>query len=42
MEKLKVKNFGAVGVEEENDGFIEIGKMTLFLGEQGSGKSTIY
>ena len=42
MEKLKIRNFGAVGVGiEENDGFIEIGKMTLFLGEQGSGKSTI-
>lgn len=42
MEKLKVKNFGAIGVGlEENDEFIEIGKMTLFLGEQGSGKSTI-
>lgn len=42
MEKLKVKNFGAIGAGlEENDGFIEIGKMNLFLGEQGSGKSTI-
>ncbi|MDE6245485.1 MAG: AAA family ATPase [Treponemataceae bacterium] len=42
MEKLKIKNFGAVGAGlEENDGFIEIGKMTVFLGEQGSGKSTI-
>lgn len=33
MEKLKIKNFGAVGARlEENDGFIEIGKMTVFLG----------
>ena len=42
MEKLKVKNFGAIGTGlERNDDFIEIGKMIVFLGEQGSGKSTI-
>lgn len=33
MEKLKVKNFGAVGAGlKKNDDFIEIGKMTVFLG----------
>ena len=42
MEKLRIKNFGAIteGLKE-NSGYIELSKMTLFLGEQGSGKSTI-
>ena len=42
MEKLRVKNFGAIGEGfKNNNGFVEIAKITLFLGEQGSGKSTI-
>ena len=42
MEKLRVRNFGAVGAGvEENDGFIESSKMILFLGKRGSGKGTI-
>lgn len=42
MEKLRVRNFGAIGDGlKENNGFIDVSKITLFLGEQGSGKSTI-
>lgn len=42
MTKLKVKNFGPIkGGLIENDGFIEINKVTVFIGNQGSGKSTI-
>lgn len=42
MAKLRVKNFGPIKeVISDNDGFIEIRKITVFIGEQGSGKSTI-
>lgn len=42
MAKLRVKNFGPIKDGfSENDGFIEIRKVTIFIGEQGSGKSTI-
>ena len=42
MQKLRIKNFGAISKGfEENNGFIEFSKATVFLGEQGSGKSTI-
>ena len=42
MSKIKIKNFGPI--KEgclENDGWIEIKKVTVFIGNQGSGKSTI-
>jgi len=42
MSKIKVKYFGPI--KEgclENDGWIEIRKTTIFIGNQGSGKSTI-
>lgn len=42
MAKLKVRNFGPIkGGLIENDGFIDINKVTVFIGNQGSGKSTI-
>ncbi len=42
MSKIKIKNFGPIkGGYEENDGWIEIKKVTLFIGNQGSGKSTV-
>ena len=42
MSRIKVKNFGPI--KEgciENDGWIDIEKVTVFIGDQGSGKSTI-
>ena len=42
MSKLRVKNFGPIKDGfSENDGFMEIRKVTVFIGEQGSGKSTV-
>lgn len=42
MPKLKIKNFGPIKEGfTENDGFMEIRNVTVFIGEQGSGKSTI-
>lgn len=42
ISRIKVKNFGPIkeGLLE-NDGWIELKKVTLFIGNQGSGKSTI-
>jgi len=42
MSKLKVKNFGPIttGFAEE-DGFMDFQKVTVFIGNQGSGKSSI-
>ena len=42
MSRIKVKNFGPI--KEgciENDGWIDIEKVSVFIGNQGSGKSTI-
>src|SRR6186713_1611179 len=42
MSKIKIKNFGPIKEGYfENDGWLEINKVTLFTGNQGSGKSTI-
>ena len=38
MAKIRVQNFGPI---KNNDQWIEIGKVTLLIGNQGSGKSTI-
>lgn len=42
MALIRIKNFGPIreGLLQ-NDGFIEIKKVTVFMGNQGSGKSTI-
>ena len=42
MSKIKIKNFGPI-IEgyQENDGWIDIKKVTVFIGNQGSGKSTV-
>lgn len=42
MSRIKIRNFGPVkdGLLE-NDGWIDINKVTLFIGNQGSGKSTV-
>jgi predicted ATPase len=42
MSRIKIKNFGAVKDGfQENDGWIDVKKITLFIGNQGSGKSTV-
>lgn len=42
MSKIKIKNFGPIKLGyQENDGWIEIKKVTVFIGNQGSGKSTV-
>jgi len=42
MNRIKVKNFGPIKVGfEENDGFLEIKKITVFIGNQGTGKSSV-
>ncbi len=42
MSKIKIKNFGPIKEgHQENDGWIDIKKVTIFIGNQGSGKSTV-
>lgn len=42
MARIKIKNFGPIkdGLLD-NDGWIDIRKVTMFIGNQGSGKSTV-
>jgi len=42
MNSIKIKNFGPIKEGfTENNGFIDIKKITIFIGNQGSGKSSI-
>lgn len=42
MSKIKIKNFGPIKEGMlDNDGRIDIKKVTVFIGNQGSGKSTV-
>ena len=42
MSKIRIKNFGPIKVGcKENNGWIDIKKVTIFIGNQGSGKSTV-
>ena len=42
MSKIKLKNFGPIKEGyQEDDGWFDIKKVTVFIGNQGSGKSTI-
>lgn len=42
MSRIKIKNFGPIREGyQENDGWMEIKKVTIFVGNQGSGKSTV-
>lgn len=42
MSKIRIKNFGPIKEGySENGGFMEINKVTVFIGNQGSGKSTV-
>lgn len=42
MAKLRIKYFGPIteGFDSE-DGFIDFSKLTLFIGGQGTGKTTV-
>ena len=42
MSRIKIKNFGPLNTSTEtDDDWIQIRKITVFVGNQGSGKSTI-
>jgi len=42
MSRIRIKNFGPIQDGcLDNDGWIEISKTTIFIGNQGSGKSTV-
>lgn len=42
MSKIKISNFGPIREGYlENDGWIDVEKVTVFIGNQGSGKSTV-
>jgi ABC-type lipoprotein export system ATPase subunit len=42
MSKIKIKNFGPIkSGYQENDGWMEIRKVTALIGNQGSGKSSV-
>lgn len=42
MSKIKIKNFGPIKEGYiENEGWMDIKKVTVFIGNQGSGKSTV-
>lgn len=42
MSKIKIKNFGPIKSGfKENNGYIDISKVTIFIGNQGAGKSTV-
>jgi len=42
MSKIKIKNFGPIKEGMlDNNGWIDIKKVTMFIGNQGSGKSTV-
>lgn len=42
MSKIRIKNFGPIKEGYlENDGWLDVKKVTVFIGNQGSGKSTV-
>ena len=42
MSRIKIKNFGPIREGfVGNDGWLDISKVTVFIGNQGSGKSTV-
>lgn len=42
MSRIKIKNFGPIKIgNQSNDGWIDIKKVTVFIGNQGAGKSTV-
>ena len=42
MSRIKIRNFGPIKAGyQDNDGWLELKKVTVFIGNQGSGKSTV-
>ncbi len=42
MSRIKIKNFGPIKEGcQDNNGWIDVKKVTVFVGNQGSGKSTV-
>lgn len=41
MSKIKIRNFGPIKEGVANNGWVDIRKVTVFVGNQGSGKSTV-
>lgn len=42
MSRIRIKNFGPIKEGyQENDGWLDVKKVTVFIGNQGSGKSTV-
>jgi len=42
MSKIRIRNFGPIKEGyQENDGWLDVKKVTVFIGYQGSGKSTV-
>jgi len=42
MSRIKIKNFGPIKKgHQDNNGWIDVKKVTVFVGNQGSGKSTV-
>jgi predicted ATPase len=42
MSKIKIRDFGPVrGGFRDGDGWLDVNKVTVFIGDQGSGKSTV-
>jgi predicted ATPase len=42
MSKIRISNFGPIKAGyQENDGWLDVKKVTVFIGNQGSGKSTV-
>lgn len=42
MSKIRIKNFGPIRDGfQDNDGWLDVKKVTVFIGNQGSGKSTV-
>lgn len=42
MIRIRIRNFGPIkGGYQENDGWLDVTKVTVFIGNQGSGKSTV-
>jgi predicted ATPase len=42
MTRIKIKNFGPIRKgSQEDDGWLDVKKVTVFIGNQGSGKSTV-
>ena len=41
ISKIKIKHFGPIKEQKEGEEWIDITKVTAFIGDQGSGKSTI-